>query len=88
MTTQAESRAHLAEIIGNKKPRGRKPMKIDASDEVLIAQLSPDHQAILHQEGQMQEISERLGMPIGTVKSRLSRARAALSALKATTAGN
>jgi DNA-directed RNA polymerase specialized sigma24 family protein len=38
---------------------------------------------MLRQEGSLEEISARLQLPLGTVKSRTHRARAALDALRA-----
>lgn len=51
-------------------------------DEPLLSQLSPRYVEILRQDGQMADIATRLNLPIGTVKSRLHRARAALIALR------
>lgn len=51
-------------------------------DESLLPQLSPRYVEILRQEGQMADIASRLNLPVGTVKSRLHRARAALTALR------
>lgn len=52
------------------------------SDNSLIAKLPLHFQTILRQEGDINQISQRLDMPVGTVKSRLHRARAALTALR------
>ena len=51
-------------------------------DEELIGRLPEAHQAILALTGSYQEIGEQLGLPGGTVRSRLHRARAALVKLR------
>jgi hypothetical protein len=52
------------------------------TDEPLIATMRVVDQAILNAAGSYLEIAERLGVPPGTVRSRLHRARAALVALR------
>jgi hypothetical protein len=61
-----------------RKPFG--PLK--ESDLPLVARLPHHYREILQQEGDMSQIAMRLAMPVGTIKSRLHRARAALSALR------
>jgi DNA-directed RNA polymerase specialized sigma24 family protein len=62
-----------------RQPRFGTLTKEDAS---LLARLSDRDQTILRQSGNMKEISERLNVPLGTVKSRLHRARVALAVLR------
>jgi hypothetical protein len=52
------------------------------SDEELLDQLTPHHQALLRCHGSYGDLAERFGIPIGTLRSRLHRARAALSQLR------
>ena len=54
-----------------------------AEDEPLLSQLTPAYAEILRQHGDMKAIATRLNLPIGTVKSRLHRARARLEKLRA-----
>ena len=51
-------------------------------DSALIQQLAPVFQEILNMKGSYVEISHALNIPIGTVRSRFHRARAALTALR------
>jgi DNA-directed RNA polymerase specialized sigma24 family protein len=51
-------------------------------DEELIAQLPPEQQAALRSEGSYAARAEQMGVAIGTVRSRLHRARAALVRLR------
>jgi len=82
----------------NEEGPGRTPLKeprpqpfgnfhLRDSDEELIAQLHPKHQAILRSNGGYAEIAETLNIPLGTVRSRLHRARAALVLLRQGSAG-
>jgi DNA-binding NarL/FixJ family response regulator len=64
------------------RQRRQRFFPLTEQDEPLLAQLSPRYVEILRQEGQMADIATRLALPIGTVKSRLHRARAALMALR------
>ena len=55
---------------------------IPESDEPLLSYLSPDQVALLRFEGTYQEAAATLNIPVGTVRSRLSRARAKLKELR------
>ena len=52
------------------------------NDTALIPQLEPAFREILNMRGSYMEISRALTIPIGTVRSRLHRARASLTALR------
>jgi hypothetical protein len=52
-------------------------------DAPLIDQLPPDQQNVLRSEGTYAERAEKLGTPMGTLRSRLHRARDALLRLRA-----
>ncbi len=64
------------------RQRRQRFFPLTEQDEPLLAQLSPRYVEILRQEGQMADIATRLSLPIGTVKSRLHRARAALMTMR------
>jgi DNA-directed RNA polymerase specialized sigma24 family protein len=64
------------------RQRRQRFFPLTEQDEPLLAQLSPRYVEILRQDGQMTDIASRLNLPIGTVKSRLHRARAALTQLR------
>jgi len=68
--------------LSSSRQRRQRFFPLTEQDEPLLAQLSPRYVEILRQEGQMADIAARLNLPIGTVKSRLHRARAALGTLR------
>jgi DNA-directed RNA polymerase specialized sigma24 family protein len=51
-------------------------------DEDLIAQLPPEQQAALRAQGSYAQRAQEMGIAVGTVRSRLHRARAALVRLR------
>jgi len=51
-------------------------------DETLIEQLSPEHQKALRSEGSYEKRAREFGVAVGTIRSRLHRAREALSRLR------
>ena len=66
------------------QPRAQRYLqfRLQPGDAELLEQLSEPHRAILLFHGSYQECSEALNIPLGTVRSRLHRARAALEALR------
>jgi DNA-directed RNA polymerase specialized sigma24 family protein len=58
------------------------------NDEPLIAALSPDHQNVLRLPGSYAEMVAQLQVPLGTLRSRLHRARAALLVLRQKRSGS
>ena len=80
------------EARGNSPLRGPRPQPfgnfdLRDSDDSLIAQMTPKHQAILWCKGGYTEIAQKLNIPLGTVRSRLHRARAALVMMRQAIAG-
>jgi DNA-directed RNA polymerase specialized sigma24 family protein len=59
-----------------------KGLHVLESDEPLLATLKPREQAALRTTGSYDERARQLGVPVGTVRSRLHRARAKLVALR------
>ena len=59
------------------------PVDIQTIDPGLIEKLSQHHRDILLATGTYKEIAASLGIPLGTVRSRLNRARAALKQMQA-----
>jgi DNA-directed RNA polymerase specialized sigma24 family protein len=56
--------------------------RLAAGDEALLGDLTNDQRALILLEGSYKEKAERFGLPVGTVRSRLHRARAALAGLR------
>ena len=77
-------------LVNTQRPEQAKPKRIQRfirfvlkpGDEELIGQLSTNQQAILAVKGSYEERGMRLGIPPGTVRSRLHRARSALVRLR------
>lgn len=59
------------------------PVETQPIDPGLIEKLSQHHREILQAPGSYKEIAASLGIPLGTVRSRLNRARAALKQMQA-----
>jgi DNA-directed RNA polymerase specialized sigma24 family protein len=56
-------------------------LPLSEEEEGLIPKLSPPHQEVLRVDGSMEDRAAQLKVPVGTLKSRLHRARKALAAL-------
>ncbi len=56
--------------------------KLQPGDEALLDLLPQRQSELMTAEGSYQEIAQRFNLPIGTVRSRLHRARAALEKLR------
>jgi hypothetical protein len=52
------------------------------TDEPFLAALEPNEQAVLRTNGSYEERARELNVPLGTLRSRLHRARAKLVALR------
>ena len=63
--------------------RERRNFRLEPADLELIDQLKAEHREILLCDGSYVERATKLNLAIGTVRSRLHRARAALEALRA-----
>jgi hypothetical protein len=59
-----------------------KGMLVLDTDEPLWACLGPNHKAVLCSNGSYEERAKELNLPVGTLKSRLHRARVKLAALR------
>jgi DNA-directed RNA polymerase specialized sigma24 family protein len=59
-----------------------KGMLVLETDEQLLAALGPEGQAVLRANGSYEERARELNVPVGTLRSRLHRARAKLMALR------
>jgi hypothetical protein len=72
---------HMGHVFAplNASNRG---IDLKLSDDPLVDYLSPMHQQILRAHGTYKEIAAVLNIPVGTVRSRLSRARSALVQLR------
>jgi DNA-directed RNA polymerase specialized sigma24 family protein len=62
-----------------------KGMLVLETDEPLLAALEPKAQAVLRTNGSYEERAKELNVPVGTLRSRLHRARAKLVALRSQT---
>lgn len=68
--------------VKRRKLQGRSVKRVADEDMPLLEKLKPDHREVLKEWGSYEDIAESLCVPIGTVKSRIHRARAALAVLK------
>jgi DNA-directed RNA polymerase specialized sigma24 family protein len=60
----------------------RSTVIVTEEDAPLLLQLAPPHREILLAKGNYKEVGLNLRLPLGTVRSRLHRARAALNRLR------
>jgi len=70
------------ERLRTKRSQKYQGFALQPDDQELINQLSATQQEILLAKGDYSELSSQLGIPLGTVRSRLHRARAALTKLR------
>ena len=64
--------------VVHRRARAKYPA-LSEDDQRLLPKLSRHHQDVLRASGTVEEIAKELGVPSGTVKSRLHRARKALA---------
>jgi DNA-directed RNA polymerase specialized sigma24 family protein len=77
--TERHNDSQPAQIKRNQKFSGS---EVGERDRELLSRLSGDHRALLLADGSYKDKAEQLGIPIGTVRSRLHRARASLELLR------
>jgi DNA-directed RNA polymerase specialized sigma24 family protein len=65
-----------------KRAQKHQHFMLTSADEALVAMLPPEQQAALRSEGSYAQRAEQMGVAIGTVRSRLHRARNALVKLR------
>jgi len=84
MTEHSLDRASVPVSPNSGRPRAAqfKGMHVLESDEPLLATLEPKEQAVLRTCGSYEERARELNVPLGTLRSRLHRARARLAALR------
>lgn len=66
-----------------KRPQKYLNFRVQPEDHALLASLPEPQRDVLLTDGIYEERARQLGIPVGTVRSRLHRARAALEALRA-----
>ena len=71
----------------NTQPHRKRSLKflkfqLHDSDVQLLSHLTEEHRALLLATGSYRELAEQFAIPIGTVRSRLHRARARLETLR------
>ena len=75
-----------AEELENLSPKKRAQkytgFALRPGDEELLEQLSTQQQEILRSKGTYNDLAATFGVAVGTIRSRLHRARASLSALR------
>ena len=72
----------LEYLSPKKRPQKYTGFALQPGDEELFHQLSPQQQEILRSKGTYNDLAAAFGVAVGTIRSRLHRARAALSALR------
>jgi len=92
MTQRTEHPAEAAALqseVPISSPKVRlKGMHVLETDEFLVARLSQTDQAALRSTGSYKERQKQLQVPMGTLRSRLHRARGRLAALRMQAAAN
>lgn len=69
------------EVQTPRRPRAR--FHQTPENEPLLEKLVPEHRDVLAASGSYEDIAAQLSLPVGTVKSRLHRARKALEKMRA-----
>ena len=72
----------LQNLSPKKHPQKYTGIALQRGDEEFLDQLSPQQQEILRSKGTYLDLAAAFGVAVGTIRSRLHRARAALSALR------
>ena len=73
---------HSAKASDRKRVQKFQHFTLEPGDEKLLEELPPYQQAILRSEGSYLQRAEKLGVAVGTIRSRLHRARTALEKLR------
>jgi DNA-directed RNA polymerase specialized sigma24 family protein len=81
MDTNHET-SHLIRNPQEKRKQRFLRFKLQPGDESLLELMPARQRDLINASGSYQELAQRFGMPIGTVRSRLHRARAALEKLR------
>ena len=74
--------SQLQDLHQEKRPQKYIGFALQPGDEGLLALLPATQREILLSKGKYKELAATLGVAVGTIRSRLHRARAALSALR------
>jgi DNA-directed RNA polymerase specialized sigma24 family protein len=77
--TELHNASQPAQMKRNQKFSG---FEVEEGDRELLSRLSEEHRALLLADGSYKDKAEQLGIPLGTVRSRLHRARAILELLR------
>ena len=72
----------LENLSPKKRPQKYTGMALQPGDEAFLDQLSPRQRDILRSQGTYHDLAAAFGVAVGTIRSRLHRARAALFALR------
>jgi len=74
--------SQLQDLHREKRPQKYIGFALQPGDEEFLALLPAKQREILLSKGKYKELAATLGVAVGTIRSRLHRARAALSALR------
>jgi DNA-directed RNA polymerase specialized sigma24 family protein len=72
----------LENLSPKKRPQKYMGFALQPSDEELLEQLSLQQREILTSKGTYNDLAATFGVAVGTIRSRLHRARASLAALR------